>query len=112
MNQFVPFEYTSIPENWRDRLRVHGFSAREFASRFGINLPHFYNVLNGKSSPTLDYAERIEALMAQMIHEREEKIESFRSSENQTGDSNAVGRDSQQRTDGGLPSESSAPTEG
>lgn len=94
---FQPLRYTDIPHKWRDCLRLHGFSAREFASRFQINLPHFYNVLNGKSSPTLEYAEKIERLIDSMIQDRADKIASFRNSENENGDStNETGGNSQQ----------------
>jgi transcriptional regulator with XRE-family HTH domain len=112
MNQFEPFNYSQIPNGWRERLRIHGFSAREFASKFKINLPHFYNVLNGKSSPTFEYAQRIEELMLEMIQDRDHRISAFRSSETKLGVSNETCGDTHKRIDGGLPSESSAPTQG
>jgi transcriptional regulator with XRE-family HTH domain len=90
-----PLDYTHAPAMWRRMLKIHCISAREVALQLGINLSHFYNVLNGKSSPTLEYAQKIETKICEMINlQRVAK----------TGDSNETGRDSQQRTDEPLSS--------
>jgi transcriptional regulator with XRE-family HTH domain len=88
-------------------MKVNGISAREVAMRLKVNLSHFYNVLNGKASPTLEYAQKIETMICSIIVERR-----VGSRTNNNGDSNETGRDSQQRVDGGLPEKSAAPTAG
>jgi transcriptional regulator with XRE-family HTH domain len=101
-------EYTNLPNVWRTMMKVNGISAREVALRLKVNLSHFYNVLNGKSSPTLEYAQKIETMICSIIVER--RVGSRTNFTN--GDSNEIGRDSQQRVDGGLPEESAAPAAG
>ena len=100
-------DYSGIPAEWRSFLKQNHLSARMVAIRGNLNLPHFYNVLNGKASPTFDYADKVEKIIFEMVDNR------FWNSKLQiNGDSIAIGRDPQQRTDGGLPSESSAPAQG
>ena len=64
-------EFNKYPGIWKMALAKYGISAREVSKRAEINLPHLYNVLNGKASPTLDYSAKIESVIAQVISERE-----------------------------------------
>ena len=102
-------DYTNLPSQWRTLMKVNNISAREVALRLQINLSHFYNVLNGKSSPTLLYAQKIETMICSII---EQRAVGSRTNQNPNGDSNETGGDSQQRVDGELPAESAAPTSG
>jgi transcriptional regulator with XRE-family HTH domain len=107
MNDCDP-QYTNLPNVWRAMMKVNGISAREVAMRLKVNLSHFYNVLNGKASPTLEYAQKIETMICSIIVER--KVGSRTNIAN--GDStDETSGNTQQRTDGGLPSESLAQAE-
>lgn len=64
-------EFDQYPGIWKMALTKYGISAREIAKRADINLPHLYNVLNNKASPTLSYSAKIESVIAQVISERE-----------------------------------------
>ena len=97
-------KYTDLPMVWRTMMKVNGISARETAMSLGINLAHFYNVLNGKSSPTLVYAQKVETAICKLIEERNLRRAAS------IGGSNATGGDTQQRIDGELPPEGPPPS--
>ena len=102
-------DYTNLPSQWRMLMKVNNISAREVAIRLQINLSHFYNVLNGKSSPTLLYAQKIETMICSII---EQRAVGSRTNPIHRGDSNETGGDTQQRVDIELPAESSTPATG
>ena len=102
-------DYTNLPSQWRTLMKVNNISAREVAIRLQINLSHFYNVLNGKSSPTLLYAQKIETMICSIIDQR---AVGSRTNQIHRGDSNETGGDTQQRVDIELPAESATPTAG
>ena len=66
-----PSEIVSLPNKWALLMKKYGIPARSVASEAGVNLPHFYNVLRGRSSPTLEYVAKIENTLAGIINERE-----------------------------------------
>ena len=67
----MSFTFDEYPGIWKMSLTKYGVSVREVAKRANVNLPHLYNVLNGKASPTLAYSSKIESTIAQVISERE-----------------------------------------
>ena len=67
----MSFTFDEYPGIWKMALTKYGISVREVAKRTEVNLPHLYNVLNAKASPTLAYSSKIESVIAQVISERE-----------------------------------------
>ena len=66
-----PSEIVSLPNKWSLLMKKYGIPARAVASKAGVNLPHLYNVLRGRSSPTLEYVAKIEDTLSSIINERE-----------------------------------------
>tara|TARA_R110002012_G_scaffold50590_1_gene130804 strand:- start:66 stop:290 length:225 start_codon:yes stop_codon:yes gene_type:complete len=64
-------EIVSLPNKWSLTMKKYGISARMVAKTAGVNLPHFYNVLRGRSSPTLEYVQKVDVVLTQIIDERE-----------------------------------------
>ena len=91
-------DLNNLTEVWRSTMVKYGISARKLAIDAGVNLPHLYNVLNGKASPTLSYAAKVGDTLATIVSTRESIAIG------KTGDSNEAGRDTQQRVDDGVPS--------
>ena len=104
-----PIDYANVPNEWRALMKVNNISAREVAIRLQINLSHFYNVLNGKASPTFLYAQKIENMIRLII---EQRAVGSRTNQTPNGDSNETGGNSQQRVDIELPAESAAQASG
>ena len=99
----MSFTFDEYPGIWKMSLTKYGVSVREVAKRANVNLPHLYNVLNGKASPTLAYSSKIESTIAQVISERENmRISNSRTPQELrpaaifTGESNEDRRDTQQ----------------
>ena len=62
---------SNLPKQWSLLMRKYGISARSVAKAAKLNLPHFYNVLNMKSSPTLEYAAKVEEALTEIVEARE-----------------------------------------
>ena len=97
----------NLPKRWTVLMQKYGISARSVAKKASVNLPHFYNVLNQKSSPTLEYVAKIETVIENMVDERDSVVVpityEFAASRNtNAGEQNETGGDTQQRTDGQL----------
>ena len=60
----------NLPKRWSAIMQKYGISARSVAAQASVNLPHFYNVLNQKSSPALEYVAKIELVISDMVIER------------------------------------------
>ena len=91
----------NLPKRWSVLMQKYGISARSVAKRASVNLPHFYNVLNQKSSPTLDYVAKIESVIGEMVVERNSVVipDTYEFAARRTGESNETGGDTQQRAD-------------
>ncbi len=96
-------EIVNLPQTWKLAMKKYGISARSVAFCAGVNLPHLYNVLNGKSSPTLEYVAKIDRVIHGMVASKERIEVCTRTNFAGQGDSNETGGDTQQRVDDGLP---------
>jgi len=67
-----PLDAASIPNRWGLMMKKYGITARSVSIKAGVNLPHFYNVLKGRASPTLEYVSKIEKILANEITTKEE----------------------------------------
>tara|TARA_Y100001972_G_C7585309_1_gene293460 strand:- start:638 stop:943 length:306 start_codon:yes stop_codon:yes gene_type:complete len=95
-------EIVNLPQTWKLVMHKYGISARSVASSAKVNLPHLYNVLNGKSSPTLDYVAKIDRVIAEMVKAKEDIDVCTRTNFVANEDSNETSRDTQQRVNSGL----------
>ena len=98
-------DLNNLPDIWRSTMLKYGISARKIAIDAEVNLPHLYNVLNEKASPTLSYDAKIGKTISAIVSERESiPVET-------AGDSNETSRDTQQRIDNELSSKSLPPSQ-
>jgi len=87
-----------LPKYWQMIMKTYGISAREVSIKANVNLPHFYHVLKGESSPTLDYVAKIDEVVVAIVNERQKIIAELDGMHtNSNGEDNADSRDTQQR---------------
>ena len=96
-------EIVNLPQTWKLVMKKYGISARSVAFCAGVNLPHLYNVLNGKSSPTLEYVAKIDRVIHGMVASKESIEVCTRTNYTTKENGNEAGGDTQQRVDDGLP---------
>lgn len=87
-----------LPKYWQMIMKSYGISAREVSIKAEVNLPHFYHVLKGDSSPTLDYVAKIDTVVNDIVNERQEIVKQLSGMHTSSdGEDNADSRDTQQR---------------
>ena len=94
----------NLPTRWAALMQKYGISKRSVAKKAGVNIPHFYDVLNKKGSPTLDYAFKIEEVLNDIIIRKNSVVvpelqatESIELAACRKGDDHEISRNTQQR---------------